>query len=328
MSDAGDTRAPGSPNGAGEARPPGSLGALRVLVSFKVTPDFEALRPADWDAGAATAGGPGGGAAADEAARLNGGVSTADEAAPRVPTRYVRRVLNCFDESALELALRLRDAVAQRGGAASLAALSVGGREVEPHLTTLLALGYERAARLDVECDLDFAPAVVASLIASYVARREPCDVLLLGCRSGPGDGGTVPFRVAAALGRPCLSQVTELEPLAGGGLRVACTTDEGLLRLTVRGPVVLAIGNAVVSRLRVPTLRDRLARRDSPAEIVAPAELGVDVAARLHREPTALRNLEVIDRARSGAVVDGAGPRDKARALYYGHLRALLEAL
>ena len=218
--------------------------------------------------------------------------------------------------------------VAQRGGAASLAALSVGGREVEPYLTTLLALGYERAARLDVERDLDFAPAVVASLIASYVAQREPCDLLLLGCRSGPGDGGTVPFRVAEALGRPCLSQVTELEPLAGGGLRVACTTDEGLLRLTVRGPVRAGRGQrGRVAPARADPARPPRAPRQ-PRRVVAPAELGVDVAAGLHRESTALRDLEVIDRARSGAVVDGAGPRDKARALYGSHLRALLEAL
>jgi electron transfer flavoprotein beta subunit len=302
-------------SGAGDTRAVGSPSALRVLVSFKVTPDFEALRPADWAAGATEAAMPGGGAASATDAGATAprdemaSASDAQAAAPRVPTRYVRRVLNCFDESALELALRLSDTLAQRGGgSARLAALSIGGREVDPHLSTLLALGYERAARLDVESDLDFAPAVVASLIARYVARREPCDLLLLGCRSGPGDGGTVPFRVAEALGWPCVSQVTEVEPLTGGG------------------PAVLAVGNAVVSRLRVPTLRDRLARRDAPVAIVAAAELGVDVAAELGREPTALCGLEVVERARRGVVVDGATPRDKARLLYDAHLRALLE--
>jgi electron transfer flavoprotein beta subunit len=306
-------------SGASDTRPSGSPSALRVLVSFKVTPDFEALRPGYWAAGAVDPSSTGPATAA----------SAAPPTAPRVPTRYVRRVLNCFDESALELALRLSDSIAQRGGSARLAALSIGGRGVDPHLTTLLALGYERAARLDVETDLDFAPAVVATLIARYVARREPCDLLLLGCRSGPGDGGTVPFRVAEALVRPCVSQVTEVEPLADddGCLRVACTTDDGLVRLTVRRPVVLAVGNAVVSRLRVPTLRDRLARRDVPVAVVAADELGVDVAAALDREPTALCGLEVVDCARSGAVVDGAGPRDKARVLYDSYLRALLEA-
>ena len=105
---------------------------MRILVSFKVTPDFEALREADWVAAAAGDG---------------------------VETRYVRRVLNCFDESALELALRLSESLAGRGVEADLGALSVGGREAEPYLTTLLALGYERAARVEPEAALDFAPA-------------------------------------------------------------------------------------------------------------------------------------------------------------------------
>jgi hypothetical protein len=37
---------------------------------------------------------------------------------------------------------------------------------------------------------------------------------------------------------------------------------------------------------------------------------------------------LETIDRSRAGAVVTGATPADKARALYETHLRARLEHL
>ena len=106
---------------------------LRIVVGFKVTPDYEALR-----AGRLGAGG--------------GGRRGAPE------TRYVRRVFNVFDEAALELALRLRDARAERGLETSLAAFSVAGREADPFLKTLQALGFERAARVDPGADLDFAP--------------------------------------------------------------------------------------------------------------------------------------------------------------------------
>ena len=75
-----------APGGAARER------QVRIAVGFKVTPDYEALRPADWARAAA------------------------DEAAARAEaTRYVRRVLNVFDEAALELALRLRDARAEHG---------------------------------------------------------------------------------------------------------------------------------------------------------------------------------------------------------------------
>ena len=284
------------------------MSSLRILVSFKVTPDFEALREADWLAGAE-----------DDAA---------EDAAHGVETRYVRRVLNCFDESALEMALRLADARAQRGSATSLGALSVGGKETEPYLKTLLALGYERAARVEPEAALDFAPAVVASLIAGYVRQVDHSDLLLLGCRSGPGDSGTVPFLLAEALGWPCLTQVLEVEPLPDDRVRVACLVDDGLRRVTLRLPCVLAVGNAVVSQLRVPTLTDRLARKHAPIDVLSGADLGVDIAGDLRRETCVLTGLETIDRARRGVIVGGATPAAKAHALFAAHLKDLVEKL
>jgi electron transfer flavoprotein beta subunit len=276
------------------------VSAIRILVSFKVTPDFEALRDAEWAAGAADG----------------------------VETRYVRRVLNCFDESALELALRLSESLAGRGVEADLGALSVGGREAEPYLKTLLALGYERAARVEPGAALDFAPAITAALIAACARQMDRGDLLLLGCRAGPGDSGAVPFLVAETLGWPCLTQVIEVEALTADRVRVACMVDDGLVRVTLRLPCVLAVGNAVVSRLRVPTLTDRLARRDKRIDVVSAADLGVDIAGELLRVTCALTGLEEIDRARAGVIVGGDGPREKARRLFDEHLRSVIEKL
>ena len=277
---------------------------MRIAVGFKVTPDYEALRPAQWAAGAADG----------------------------VDARYVRRILNCFDESALELALRLREARADAGASTELMALSVGGRDADPYLKTLTALGYERAARVDAGAALDFAPGVTASLLAAFArgadgaaARR---DVLLLGCRSGPGDSGTVPFLAAERLRWPCLTRVVEIEPLSDDRLRVTCAADAGLLRVTVRPPCVLAVGNAVVSHLRVPTLTARLAHRDEVLEVLSGADLGVDVAEELRREPVALEGLEVVDRTRPGVVVRGASAEEKARTLFEEHLKDLVAQL
>jgi electron transfer flavoprotein beta subunit len=274
---------------------------MRILVCFRTTPDYEALRATDWAALAA------------------GGV--ADEA-----TKYVRRVLNCFDESALELALRLAEARGALGAATELAALTVAGREADAHLTTLRALGFSRAARVEPHAALDFAPAATAALIAGF-ARLDRSDVLLLGSRSGPGDSGTVPFRVADALGRPCLTQLTELEPWGEDGVRVICSADDALLRITLRPPCVLAVGNAVVSHLRVPTLGERLARRDLRADVLTPGDLGVDPAAGTLGVTGSLIGLERIDRSRAGVVLPGETPRDAAQALLASHLAGVIGA-
>ena len=90
----------------------------------------------------------------------------------------------------------------------------------------------------------------------------------------------------------------------------------------------MLAVGNAVVSCLSAPTLKERLARRDEPPEVLGAGELGVDLAAELAREGTTLAGLETIDRRRAGVPVEGPTPAEAARRLYDGWLRALLERL
>jgi electron transfer flavoprotein beta subunit len=281
---------------------------MRIAVGFKVTPDYEALRAADW-ARLAAAEGPQGRAEA---------------------ARFVRRVLGVFDEAALELALRLREARADRGLPTELAALTVGGRETDPFLATLQALGFD-CARVDAgsagaDGGLDFAPAATAALVAAC-ALRLGGDVLLLGERGGPGGSGALPFLAAELLGRSCVPGVTALEPAGHERLRVTLTAEDGPVRAVVVPPCVLAVGNAVVSMLRVPTLKDRLAARGRPVAEYAAADLGVDVPTLVAGSP-ALTSLATIDRSRAGVVVSGETPADLARALHEDHLRARLEQL
>lgn len=290
------------------------MSSLRIAVGFKVTPDYEVLHASDW-------------------------VRAAKDG---VDTRYVRRVLDTFDESALELALRLRDARAEQELETGLVAFSVAGREADPFLKTLRALGYERAARVGPgvapdeagraggvsdDAGLDFAPSATAALVAAC-ARELGGDVLLLGCSNSPGGDGTIPFVVAEMLGRPCVTQVTEIEPAGDDGLRVTFAADDGLVGATMRAPCVLAVGNAVVSHLRVPTLSDRLAVRQAAIAELSATDLGVDVTAALGREPSALTGLALVDRSRAGVIVGGATPAEKAHALYHEHLREELEKL
>ena len=312
------------------------MSAMRILACFRVTPDYEALRESEWSAAAGQGLSSGGGAEAGRGRSTGAGRGESTGAgrcegagpADLVDTRYVRRILDCFDESALELALRLSDAMIGLGGTAELGALSVGAPDAEPHLKTLLALGFERAARVHTEAALDFAPAATAAVVAAYVRRIDHCELLMMGARSGPGGDDTVPYRVAERLGWPCLTQVTEGEPLVDGRLRVTLMTDDGLQRLTAPTPCVLAVGNAVVSHLRVPTLTDRLAVRDRQPNVLEPADLGVDLAHVLGRETPILTALESVDRRRAGAIITGDTPRAKAQALFDARLKSLLEEL
>ena len=136
---------------------------MRIVVGFKVTPDYEALR-----AGRLGAGGAGGGAA---------------EAALRRPATSARRSTSST-RPRWSSRCALRDARAAAGLETSLAAFSVAGREADPFLRTLQALGYE-CARVEAGADLDFAPSATAALVAAC-AKRLGGDVLLLARAAAP----------------------------------------------------------------------------------------------------------------------------------------------
>ena len=222
---------------------------LRIVVGFKVTPDYEALRPADWAR-----------AAADGRERARRGRPATSAASSTSSTRP-RWSSRCA------CATRAR----RRGLETSLAAFSVAGREADPFLRTLQALGYEARAR-GARARTSTSPLPRRPRWSPPARERLGGDVLLLGARSGPGDSGVVPFLAAEALGRPCLTAGRRRSsPPDDGRLRVTFAADDGPVRATVTPPCVLAVGNAVVSMLRVPTLKDRLAVRDQPVAELSP---------------------------------------------------------
>lgn len=181
-----------------------------------------------------------------------------------VDTHFLPNLLNCYDESSLELALRLRD---QAEGPVELSALSVGGEQAEIYLKTLQALGYDHPVwvRGDEEA-LRFRPEPIAETLAAY-ARQTGQDVLLLGREAPVGNHGATAQLVAGRLGYPLVSSVIDVRP-AGDSLLEVWTLECGCrMQYTVSTPCVLSVGNAVVSKLRIPSLRMRMKWKNIPCE-------------------------------------------------------------
>ncbi|MDR1111415.1 MAG: hypothetical protein LBP92_12190 [Deltaproteobacteria bacterium] len=254
---------------------------MRMLVLFKVVPDLGDLAEADWAIGPDL----------------------------RPEEGYARVVINPEDESALELALRLRDALGP--GAASLAAATVGPGRALRVCQTLKALGFDEVRRVEPLFDERFRPELVGRLL---VPDGEGLDLVLAGGRSADGQNGLTAMFVAERLGWPLVTEVLGLEVAGGGALRVESLSDDGLIVQTARPPLVLAVGNAPSAFLRVPTLRERLARGQGP---VLSGE-GQDGGERPLLAPLGLER--AVSR-RDGRLLDEGGPAEKARAIL-GSLR------
>jgi electron transfer flavoprotein beta subunit len=186
----------------------------------------------------------------------------------RVDVSYAPEAINYFDESALELALRLKE----RHPGISVTAATVG-KARGALLKNLLALDFDEVVHIP-GADTEFFPARVAGMLASSIEEDGDVDLVFTGSRAGAGDNGLVPLLCAERLGWPCLTQVTSVD-IDADAVRVQAQTDAGALHLGLRPPAVLAFGNVSESALRVPTLKQKLAAKDRTVtvrEVLSPA--------------------------------------------------------
>lgn len=270
---------------------------MNLLACFKVVPDMEAINSTDWE--------------------VTDSLS--------VDLSYVRLVWSCFDESSLEMLLKLSDLSEGFPALVNLWALTVGDKKADSYLKTLYALGYEKGIRIEEEeKDLRFRPKWISEVISAYVKRAGEIDGIIMGSVSSDGNNGRTPLLTAEALGWPCVTQVTELEPVDERHLQVTSIQDHGTVTQTVTLPCVFAVGNAPSSYLRVPTLKDRMKKGKKPVEYVDWRDLGVEEAA----EDFELEALEPVRQERDGIRIEGENAREKAEILYEKYLKERLEAL
>lgn len=183
----------------------------------------------------------------------------------------VPRLMNGYDEQAIEAALRLRDA----GADFSLAVVSVGS-DPDKMLKHAAALGAEEVVSIPADpAQLD--PHGVATLLATWIESSGGADILLCGRQASDDDQGVVPALVGERLGMPVVSVARAVE-LASEKLRVTRVTPEGDEVVEVACPAVVTISNELGDP-RYPTASAKVkARRVKPA-VVSPGELGLGEA-------------------------------------------------
>lgn len=273
---------------------------MNVLVCFKVVPDLDQLSESDWVV----------------------------DGCFRVETRFVKKMINPYDESALELALKLADQARGSAIATSLTALTVADSGANLTLKSLRALGYQEAVRIEDDAELDFAPENVAALFAAYIRSTDGFDLIMMGRQSGVEDNAKTPLLAAELLQWPCITQVTAVEKDTAGTYKVTAMADEGTVTRVIKPPCVLAVGNAPSSTLRVPTLKAIKEQAEQPVKTYAAAELR-KISPHLPLNPDAeLLNLEVVNRKRESIIIDGADAAEKAGILYQSYLKGWLAEL
>ncbi|MCI9137782.1 MAG: hypothetical protein HFH48_09475 [Lachnospiraceae bacterium] len=203
----------------------------QIFVCFKMVTDYEQILPGDWDM--------------------------------YVPDKdgfeYVRQIINCFDESALELALRIKEDYTKSGQETCLTALTVTEDSDSSFFKTLSAAGFDRVIRIAPSFKGSFSPMALADDILAFLRQEpEPYDALLFGQQAAPFNNGQIPYFIAQSLGIPAVSNVISLKAEEHSLTAVSQKTDR-MLTYSLRTPALYLIGNCKGTYLRMPTLRERM---------------------------------------------------------------------
>ncbi len=179
-----------------------------------------------------------------------------------VDTHFLPNILNCYDESSLELSLRFGETVKNL----EKTAFTIGPKTSEQVLDSLLALGFEHAVRVATEYDVRFRPETIAATICNYL-HDHPQDLLVLGREAPLGNNAATAQLVASYLNLPLISAVVDFSYRDESSISVTFQHEGSLYRQEVSLPCVFSMGNATISKLRMPTLRQRMKAKNCTIE-------------------------------------------------------------
>jgi len=154
--------------------------------------------------------------------------------------------------------------------------VSVGSPEIDTVIRSGLAMGADRAIRVDADNDLE--PLAIAKLL-KYVVEQEDAGLVITGKQSIDGDNNQTGQMLAALLGwsqATFASQVT----IDGSDLKVIREIDGGLETLSLSLPAVVT-ADLRLNEPRYPTLPNIMKAKKKPLDVIAVADTGVDVAKR-----------------------------------------------
>jgi len=235
---------------------------------------------------------------------LAGGLKMgADGKTPEVAA--IPRLINGFDEQALEAALRLRDA----GIDCRITAVTIG-TDAQAMLRQCAALGADEIVAIDPGTrTLDGAG--IAAVLHAWITRSGGADLVLCGRQASDDDQGVVPLLLAEKLGCAVTTLARDIQ-CAGNVLTVTRATPDG--DEVVRGalPALVTVSNELGAP-RFPTAKAKMAARKMVAETVAIDSLGLDAAA---LEPQVVLTRQFVPQIQGNCEFLSGSPEQIAQAL------------
>lgn len=243
-----------------------------------------------------------------DAYALSGGLVIGDDGRS-ITQSTIPRLMNAYDEQAIEAALRIRDA----GVECTVSVVSIGA-DPTAVLRHALALGADDVTAIEPPSGGLDDYHVVAALLAGFIGSTGGADLVLCGRQASDDDQGVVPALIAVALGTAVVAVAQAIEVTDDGGqvaVKVVRVTPDGPETVQARCPVVVTVSSEL-GEPRYPTMPQKMAARKVAPTVVTPDSLATDGGgsagrARLTRQyvPAVKGDCEMIEGDDAAALAD-----------------------
>ena len=173
----------------------------------------------------------------------------------------VQWIINPWDELALTHAVDLKEDGSNPVN--EVVVINVGLAETEPTLRKCLAIGADKAVRIDAEPKDAF---FTARQIAEF-AKSDAFDFIICGIESGDYNGSSVGGMIAEFMDLPSVSSVSSLQ-FHNGKASIERDVSSGKEYLEIEGSAVLVVQKGFAKEPKIPNMRGIMMARSKPLEV------------------------------------------------------------
>jgi electron transfer flavoprotein beta subunit len=194
---------------------------------------------------------------------ITGGKMVLTDDEQSIQTRHLGFTISPHEECGVEEAVRIAEALSEKGERGEVVVLTLGPPEAEEQLRECMALGADRAIHLVSEEEWD--AQATASALTEAIRAEEPIDLIVFGNESADAANYQVGIRIAYALGLPVVTGVKGLT-VADGRARCEQETAGGRDVYDVVLPAIVTVKEGL-NLPRYPSVPAKLRANRKPVD-------------------------------------------------------------
>ena len=177
----------------------------------------------------------------------------------------IQFVINPYDEFGLTKAIKIKENISS-----NITVITVGNVTTEPILRKALAMGADKAIRINKDPNDSYSTAIE---IANFL-KKNPADLIIAGRESIDYNGGAVPAMIAEMLMLPFINACIELN-ISGKTVNMTRDIEGGKEIITGTLPLVIGGQKGLVeeSELIIPNMRGIMQARTKILEVLDPID-------------------------------------------------------